>query len=272
MTTDAILVERSAEGWAQITFNRPDKLNTLSIALRQEVHAVVQALEQDADIHVLILTGAGKVFTAGLDLDEWSTGGEVAAAAFTHDVIASLRQFKGPVIAAIQGAAITGGVEIALACDVIIASSRAKFADTHVHVGLLPGWGGSVRMVERVGMQRAKELALTGRFFSAQEALEWGFVNHVVEPNQLLPFAQDLAKQMLRAEPAHMKAYKALLDAEADILLGEALRHEREHAQAHNARSSLAQIQARLQKFLKNKNSRPAACGVVVSAAEQRGV
>lgn len=246
-----MLVERSDQGWAQITFNRPEKRNTLSIAVRQQIHALVHALEKDPDIHVLILTGAGKVFTAGLDLDEWSATDEPAAAAFTHDVVASLRQFTGPIIAAVQGAAITGGVEIVLACDVIVASTQAKFADTHVHVGLLPGWGGSVRMVERVGLQRAKELALTGQFFSAQQALQWGFVNHVVEPAQLLPFAQDLACQMLRAEPAHMKAYKALLDAEAQILLGEALRHEREQAISHNQRSSLTQIQARLRRFLK---------------------
>jgi enoyl-CoA hydratase len=246
-----VLVERADAGWAQITLHRPDKLNTLSIALRQELHEVVQALEQDPDIHVLILTGAGKVFTAGLDLDEWNSAGELAAAAFKHDVVASLRQFRGPIIAAVQGAAITGGLEIALACDVIVASHLAKFADTHVHVGLLPGWGGSVRMIERVGLQRAKELALTGKFFSAQEALQWGFVNHVVDHEQLLPFAQDLACQMLRAKPVHMKAYKALLDSEAEIMLGDALRHEREQAMAHNALSSLEQIQDRLQNFLK---------------------
>jgi enoyl-CoA hydratase len=249
-----IQVERSPEGWAVVTLNRPHKLNALSIQLRQQLHAQVKALEQDPGIHVLILTGDGKVFTAGLDLDEWNATDEPAAAAFTHDAVASLKQFSGPVIAAIQGAAITGGVEIALACDLIVASSQAKFADTHAHVGLLPGWGGSVRLAERVGMQRAKELALTGRFSSAQEALQWGLVNHVVEPDQLLPFAQDLARQMLRAEPAHMKAYKALLDAEAEILQGAAMRYEREQAKAHNARSSLTQIQARLARFLKHRD------------------
>lgn len=253
LTPTAIAVERSPQGWAKISFHRPEKLNALSIALRQELHATIQALEQDPDIHVLILTATGKMFTAGLDLDEWDAPNDTAAAAFTHDAVASLAQFTGPIIAAVQGTAITGGVEIALACDVIVASTHARFADTHVHVGLLPGWGGSVRMIERVGLQRAKELAFTGRFFSAQEALQWGFINHVVAPEQLLPFAQDLACQMLKAEPAHLKAYKALLNAEAEILHGQALRYEREQAMTHNQRSDLAQIQKRLAHFLKNK-------------------
>lgn len=252
MSSGSILVDRSDEGWAQLTFNRPEKLNTLSIELRRDLHAVVQALEQDPDVHVIILTGAGKVFTAGLDLDEWNSSNEPAAAAFIHDAVASLRQFSGPVIAAVQGAAITGGIEIALACDVIVASSEAKFADTHVHVGLLPGWGGSVRLVERLGLQRAKELALTGRFFTAMEALEWGFVNHMVEPDQLLPFCRSLARQMLKAEPAHMKAYKALLDSQADILLGESLRYESAKAKTHNGLSSLEEIKARLQIYLQS--------------------
>lgn len=253
LSLTAITVERSPQGWATISFYRPEKLNALSIALRKELHATVQDLELDPDIHVLILTGTGKMFTAGLDLDEWETSNDTAAAAFMHDAVASLRQFSGPIIAAVQGTAITGGVEIVLACDVIVASTQARFADTHVHVGLLPGWGGSVRMIERVGMQRAKELAFTGRFFSAQEALQWGFVNHVVSPEELMPFAQDLACQMLKADPMHLKAYKALLNAEAEILQGDALRYERQQAMIHNQRSDLEQIQRRLTNFLKNK-------------------
>lgn len=251
MITTAISVERSPEGWAQISLHRPEKLNALSIALRKELHATVQALELDPDIHVLILTGVGKMFTAGLDLDEWNVPNDIAASAFTHDAVASLGQFTGPIIAAVQGTAITGGVEIVLACDFIVASTQAKFADTHVHVGLLPGWGGSVRMIERVGLQRAKELAFTGRFFSAQEALEWGFVNHVVPAEELIPFVQNLARQMLQAEPTDLKAYKALLNAEAEILLGPALSHERKHAMIHNQLSDIEQIRERLNRFLK---------------------
>jgi enoyl-CoA hydratase len=123
--------------------------------------------------------------------------------------VAALAHFSGPVIGAINGLAITGGVEIALACDLLIASSDARFADTHVKVGLLPGWGGSVRMQQRIGPHRAKELALTGRFFSADEALAWGFVNRVVAAAELRAEAQALARQMLANDRAGLIATRS---------------------------------------------------------------
>ena len=243
---ETLLLERSDEAFATIVFNRPDKLNTLSIRLRQELRAAVDALEADPAVRVLILTGAGRAFTAGLDLDEWAAPGVTAAAAFEHDAVATLQRFSGPVIGAINGLAITGGVEIALACDLLIASSTARFADTHVLVGLLPGWGGSARMIERIGLQRAKELALTGRFLSAEEALAWGFVNRVVAPDQLRAEAEALARQMLVGVPATLVAYKRLLDAEAGTTLLDALRIERAASLANNLPVDRAEIDARL--------------------------
>ena len=244
-----LIVERAAEGFATVTLNRPEKLNTLSIRLRRELKAAVAALEADPGIHVLILTGAGRAFTAGLDLDEWDGEGAMAAGAFELDAVAALGQFSGPVIGAINGLAITGGVEIALACDLLIASSEARFADTHVKVGLLPGWGGSVRMARRIGLHRAKELALTGRFLGADEALAWGFVNRVVAPDQLLPEAQALARQMLAGAPRALKAYKKLLDDEVGVTMDEALRIERAAAMAANAGVTREEIEARLARL-----------------------
>jgi enoyl-CoA hydratase len=249
MAYDTLLVERSDEGFATIVFNRPDKLNTLSIRLRQELAAAVDALQADAGVRVLILTGAGRAFTAGLDLDEWAAPGVSAAAAYEHDAVATLQRFTGPVIGAINGLAITGGVEIALACDVLIASSTARFADTHVKVGLLPGWGGSARLVARIGLHRAKELALTGRFLAADEALAWGFVNRVVAAEQLRPEAEALARQMLTGVPAALVAYKRLLDSEAGTTLGDALRIERAASLANNLPVSRDEIDARLAKL-----------------------
>lgn len=246
-----LLIERSDEGFATIILNRPDKLNTLSIRLRQEFDSAIDALEADPAVRVLILTGAGRAFTAGLDLDEWAAPGVSAAAAYEHDVVAALQRFTGPVIGAINGLAITGGVEIALACDVLIASSDARFADTHVLVGLLPGWGGSVRLQQRIGPHRAKELALTGRFLGADEALAWGFVNRVVVPDQLQPEAQAMARQMLVGVPAALVAYKQLLDAEAGTTLTEALRIERAASLANNLPVSREEIDARLARLRK---------------------
>ncbi len=246
---ETILVERSDEGYATLVLNRPDKLNTLSIRMRREIAAAVDALEADPVIRVLILTGAGRAFTAGLDLDEWAAPGVVAAAAYEDDVVVALQRFSGPLIGAINGLAITGGVEIALACDLLIASSEARFADSHAQVGLLPGWGGSARMVRRIGLHRAKELALTGRFLGADEALAWGLVNRVVAPDRLRPEAEALARQMLACVPETLVAYKRLLDAESEVPLAEALRLEREASMANNLPVSRADIDARLARL-----------------------
>ena len=244
---DLLLVERDPDGFATVVFNRPAKLNVLSIALRKELARVVLELEADPAIHVLILTGSGRAFSAGLDLDEWSVA--PAAGAWEHSAVDAIERFSGPVIGAINGLAITGGLELALACDLLVAASDARFADTHAKVGLLPGWGGSVRMQQRIGPHRAKELALTGRFFGADEALAWGFVNRVVAPDRLRAEAQALAREMLANGPAALVAYKKLLDDVAKLPLAEAFALERATAHAANLHVTREQIDARLARL-----------------------
>ena len=250
MSYDSIIVERHDAGVATLTLNRPEQLNTLSMHMRQEMAQAIVALQRDA-VSVLILTAKGRAFTAGLDLDEWRADGTsdgtshgasdgpsdapIAAGAYLFDPVAALQSFEGVVIGAINGLAITGGLEIALACDVLIASSSARFADTHALVGLLPGWGGSVRLVRRVGLLRAKEMALTGRVLTAADALAWGLVNQVVPPDQLLAAAEAMAQQMLAAVPGTLKDYKRLLDEVAALPMDAALRHERAASVACNA-------------------------------------
>ncbi len=253
VTFDTLRVDRSADGFATLTLNRPDKLNTLSIRMRQELTAAIAGLEADPAVRVLILTGAGRAFTAGLDLDEWDAAGAVAADAYVHDAVAALLTFSGPVIGAINGLAITGGVELALACDVLIAASDARFADTHVRVGLLPGWGGSVRLARRVGLMRAKELALTGRFLGADEAAAWGLVNRVVAPDRLRLEAEAMARQMLAGHAATLVAYKRLLDDGAQVSFDAALQLERAASIANNVGVSRAEIDARLTLLRKPK-------------------
>ena len=252
-----LLVERHPDGFATIVFNRPDKLNTLSIALRQELARAVEELEADPVIRVLIVTGAGRAFSAGLDLDEWSSA--PAAGAWEHSAVDAIERFSGPVIGAINGLAITGGIEVALACDLLIAASDARFADTHAKVGLLPGWGGSVRMQQRIGPHRAKELALTGRYLGADEALAWGFVNRVVPPDRLRAEAEALARDMLanvpKNVPAGLVAYKKLLNDEAQLTLGEAFALERETARAANLGVTREEIDARLAQLRRQKKT-----------------
>ncbi len=242
-----LLVERHADGFATVVLNRPQKLNTLSIALRRELAQAVAELEADPAVRVLVLTGAGRAFSAGLDLDEWAEA--PAAGAWLHDAAAALAPFGGPVIGAVNGLCITGGLELALACDLLLAAADARFADTHVKVGLLPGWGGSVRLQQRVGPLRAKEMALTGRFVSADEALAWGLVNRVVAPEHLRAEAETLAREIAAHDPAGVAAYKRLLDEEAGMTMAQAFAHERAAAQAANQGVTREQIENRLARL-----------------------
>src|SRR5207253_4228819 len=142
------------------------------------------------------LTGAGRAFTAGLDLKELGSdpngmGAANATGASENPVLAILECPK-PIIGAINGVAITGGFEVALACDVLIASTNARFADTHARVGIMPGWGLSQKLSRIIGVYRAKELSLSGNFLDARTAYDWGLVNRVVEPEELIPAAMKL--------------------------------------------------------------------------------
>ncbi len=248
---ETILVERSDEGFATLVLNRPDKLNALSTRMRSEISDAVDVLEADPRVRVLILTGAGRAFTAGLDLDEPMADAQTSAAVDAHenDPVAALLRFSGPVIGAINGLAVTGGLEISLACDILIAASDARFADTHAKVGLLPGWGGSVRLARLVGLNRAKELALTGRFLGANEALAWGLVNHVVPATELRAKTEALARQMLANVPGTLRAYKRLLDDEALLPFNEALALERSTSVANNRLVTRDALIARLDQL-----------------------
>ena len=246
MNYRTIQVARSDKGFATLVLNRPDKFNALSNELRGEMVAACAALDADPDVRVLILTGAGKAFTVGMDLDEWRTSDKLAAGAYDNDPVKALRAFSGPVIGAINGIAVTGGFEIALACDLLVASTEARFADTHAQVGLLPGWGGSVRMARLIGLNRAKELALTGRFLGAEEALAWGLVNHIVEPAELMAKAESIARQMAAAVPETLIAYKRLLDAGSALPFEPALALERRASLANNAQVKGEAIDARV--------------------------
>ena len=250
-------ITRHDDGFATLVFNRPDKLNTLSNELRGEMAAAVAAFEADPGIRVLIVTGAGRAFTAGMDLEEWCSSDKLAAGAYENDPVAALRSFSGPVIGAINGVAITGGLEIAVACDLLVASTEARFADTHALVGLLPGWGGSVRLARLIGLSRAKEMALTGRVIGAEEALAWGLVNHVVAPDQLIAKAESIARQMAAAVPETLIAYKRLLDEGSELPLAEALALERRLSIANNAQVSGAAIDERVAAMVARRKKSP---------------
>jgi enoyl-CoA hydratase len=223
MSSEVVLVEEN-DGVALITLNRPEVMNALSSRLRAGIAEAFRSIQEDASVRVAILTGAGRAFCAGLDLKELAGEAPDSAAAETEGgLIAAMASFEGPIIGAVNGYAITGGFELALACDMIIASTEAKFADTHARVGILPGWGLSQKLPRLIGIARAKELAFTGNMINAQQAWQWGLVNHVVEPEALIPTCRALAVDMLSCVPDALKTYKRVINEGYAMNLSQAM-------------------------------------------------
>ncbi len=190
MTDDILLID-TAERVRTLTLNRPQSRNALSSALRDGFFAALADANTDAHVDVVIVTGADPVFCAGLDLKE--LGGDTAL----PDISPRWPAMTKPVIGAINGAAVTGGLELALYCDVLIASERARFADTHARVGLLPTWGLSVRLPQKLGVGLARRMSLTGDYLSAADALRAGLVTEVVPHEELLSAARGVAASIV---------------------------------------------------------------------------
>eukprot|EP01039_Chlorochromonas_danica_P012135 gene12135-13794_t len=244
-----ITIEKD-DGVAVLTLNRPDAMNALSKALRRALYDGLKSLEADPEVRVIILTGAGdRAFTAGLDLKELGSdpGGMSAANAASADAnpVKAIETCSKPVIGAINGVAITGGFEVALACDILIASERARFADTHARVGILPGWGLSQKLYRLIGVSRAKELSLSGNFIDARTAEAWGLVNRVVAPEDLLPEAKRLAQDIASVPADAVQLYKKLIDEGFAISFGDSLKHETATTSKLNAAVTPEAVEAR---------------------------
>jgi enoyl-CoA hydratase len=199
---DSPLLIDTADRVRTLTLNRAQARNALSAALRTQFYAALREAEVDDDVDVVILTGADPVFCAGLDLKELGDTTELP------DISPKWPSMNKPVIGAINGAAVTGGLELALYCDILIASEHARFADTHARVGLLPTWGLSVRLPQKVGVGLARRMSLTGDYLSAEDALRAGLVTEVVAHDELLPAARRVAASIVGN---NQKAVRALL-------------------------------------------------------------
>jgi enoyl-CoA hydratase len=216
---------------ATLTLNRPEARNALSLALMHELWDAVLAAGSDPDVDAVILTGADPAFSAGVDLKE--VAGETPTSVETRGAgqgperhANGLYRFfpviDKPVIGAINGVAVAGGVEIAVQCTFLVASERARFADTHARVGIMPGGGITVLMAESMGLRRAIELSLTGNFLTADDALRYGLVNHVVPHDELLPFTRRLAADIVNNDQQSVRRLLQHYRAMADATLGEA--------------------------------------------------
>ena len=255
-----VLITRD-DAVATVTLNRAQAMNALSKALRADLAAAMREVAADERVRAIVLTGAGeRAFTAGLDLKELgadtSNLGAANATSADENPVKAIELCPQPVIGAINGVAITGGFEVALACDIRIASNNARFADTHARVGVMPGWGLSQKLSRLIGISRAKELSLTGNFLDAETACAWGLVNRVVEPEELLPAAQTLARDIASADPAMVRAYKALIDDGYALPFGEAMALEQQRSSAANRSVSAGEVEARRQAIMERGRER----------------
>jgi len=181
-----------------VTMHRPEARNALNDALRSGLPKALKAMDDDDGVDVIILTGTDPAFCAGLDLKELGSRPRAAGGPNDDPVVTKpWPDLTKPVIGAINGVAITGGFELALNCSFLIASEHARFADTHSRVGVMPGWGLTVLLPQAIGVRRAREMSLTGNFMGAEEALQFGLVNHVVPHDELLPFTRQLATDII---------------------------------------------------------------------------
>ena len=204
--TDSVVLFDVHDRIATVTLNRPEARNALSRAVTHALWDAITAAGDAADVDAVILTGAGPAFCAGVDLKEISGESPPTAAPRSpgegperdsNGLFRFLPVIAKPIIGAINGPAVTGGLEVALQCTFLVASDRARFADTHARVGIMPGGGMTVLLAQSVGLRRAIEMSLTGNFLTAEEALRAGLVNHVVPHEELLSFARRLAADIV---------------------------------------------------------------------------
>lgn len=258
MTEPILLVERDGPV-AILTLNRPNAMNALNRALRMQIVGAFQDLSKDDSVRVAVLTGTGRAFTAGVDLKEaGETGFALGVDGGEIDLAKGLAAFPWPIIGAINGFAITGGFELALMCDVLLASENAKFADTHARVGIMPGWGLSQKLSRLIGISRAKELSFTGNFLDASTAAQWGLVNRVYDVDALMPAAKAMAHEMASCDPELLKNYKRIIDDGFATTFAEGSRIEiqrsAEHAEMVTA-ESVAQARASVTARGREQNS-----------------
>jgi enoyl-CoA hydratase len=252
MSDPVVLVSKEG-GIATVTLNRPEKLNALNRELRSAFCSTMQALRSDQEIRVVIITGAGRAFCAGLDLRELGTAGLADEGNVTF--VSVIEDMPVPVIAAVNGFAVTGGFELALACDMMIAAEDAQFADTHARVGVMPGGGMSARLPRAIGIRKAKEMSLTGNYLSARDAERMGLVNHVVPREQVLSAAREIAAQIAGANQEIVRQMKQLYELTSRATLQDAIRIEQDSFRAFNRKAKFDDFDNRREAVMQRGRS-----------------
>lgn len=235
---DPVLLSVKQDGVLTLTLNRPAARNALSLSLVRDLRAAFDAYQADPEARAAILTGSPPVFSTGLDLKDFaapdSPRGEVG------DLIRSVAAVTKPLIAAVNGPAMTGGLELALGCDFILASEEARFGDTHLKIGALSGSGMNSRLPQAVGLRWAKQMILGCQPVDAATALRIGLVNEVLPADRLMERAQDLARTIAGWNPELVAIVKNTLDRGSEGTLADALHLEADALAARKARSAMA--------------------------------
>ena len=248
-----VIYEKS-EGIAIITINRPDALNALNAETIDEILQCLEDIAKDDNVRAVILTGAGpKAFCAGADIKAIKGMTALDARKLSqmgYKLCKAIENLEKPVIAAINGYALGGGLEVAMACDLRIASEKARMGQTEINIGLIPGWGGTQRLPRLVGKTLAKEMVFTGKMIDAQTAYQRGLVNKVVPPEQLMDAAKEMAKELASKAPVALKLSKMLINYGLETDLDTALVLERE---AFGVVASTEDLQEGVSAFLEKR-------------------
>ena len=226
-TPDELVLRTDADGVATLTLNRPDKLNALTPSVFVALRSHLDSLADEDSVRCVVLRGAGRSFCAGHDLTSIATGERAPSRHFEPETVDVLDSLPQPTIAQIHGHCYTGGLELALGCDLLVAGESARIGDTHGQWGLVPIWGMSVRLPERVGTSTAKELMFTSRRIDGSTAAAIGLVDRVVPDDQLDDTVTGLAAEIARNSPGTNRRVKRLLDDAANRGRHDALLHER---------------------------------------------
>ena len=226
--SDDLVLRDDIDGVATLTLNRPDKLNALTPAVFVALRDYLEAVAKDDSVRCVVLTGAGRSFCAGHDLGAIRDGTHAPSRFFEPETVDALEQLPKPTIAKIRGHCFTGGLELALGCDLLVAAESAQIGDTHGQWGLVPVWGMSVRLPERVGRSRAKELMFTSRRITGEQAFAIGLVDRVVPDLELDVAVAALAAEIAANSAGTNRIDKQLLMAQANLGRADALQHERE--------------------------------------------
>jgi enoyl-CoA hydratase len=225
--SDHLVLRTDSGGVSTLTLNRPEKLNALSRGLFEQLRQHVDEIAGDDSVGCVVMTGAGRSFSAGLDLTAARADGQAFSATFAAETIDALEALPQPTVGMIRGHCLTGGLELALACDLLICAQSAKFGDTHGRWGLVPVWGMSVRLPERVGRLRAKELMFTGRTIDGAAAASIALANRCVPDEQLDTVVAALAAEVVANSWGTNRIDKLLVGSSRDLPRQEALQHER---------------------------------------------